>query len=449
MKKSFNSTLALLGVFAVLLAWYLLYEKKYKPSQTEKEEQAKTLLTTARDAIQWLTIDQLQGDPKAGKYRTIQLKKSGTEWHLTAPVEDLADTGAINGLITTAASTKHERIVDEKPADLEPYGLKTPKVKVTVRTDKDKPGEVLLIGSDTPTGSSVYAKIDGKDTVYRVPLTVRSSFDKDPSEYRNKRVMNLSRSDITEAEIKTPSDAFVLKKTDGEQWTLVREAIPAADAEVNKTLNAVLEMLATSFPTEKGSAAMGKYGLAPAGVTFDFKKKDGTARVQLGKVGEKYYAKRGDKDVIFEINKDVYEKAARPSKDYRDLKLAQFNRFEVKRFKIEHGPESFELAKEASGWKLVSDATAEVETPKVEDYLSRLQDAKVASFNKGAAKPKAETTIHIFEMKNGKEVETVTLRFAKGGLAGERAGLDIPFSLTAEQFKKINAFKQEFLKEKK
>ncbi len=453
MKKSFHSTLVLLAVFAGLVTWYLVYEKKIKPAQTEKEENAKVLLSMDRESVQELTVLQRQGDEKSDKYRTLRFKKAGTDWNIVEPLQDAAELGAVSGLVSTLVSVKQDRVVDEKPASLEPFGLTHPKLKMTARKDSTSPPVELWVGNDTPTGSSVYAKVVGSDVVYRAPQTLRTSFDKDVAEYRNKKILSLNRTDVRELEVRTGDGSFVLQRPDGsEKWLLAREGLPANDTEVNKTLNTVLDMRATAFAHDKATD-LAKWGLAPAAVTLTFKKANGQTLVSFGKVKDKCYAKRGDTGVVYEIPKDVFEKASRPAKDYRDLKIANFNRFDVKRFKIEHGPESFELVKDTAEWKLASDPKVRIDTTKVDDYLSRLQDVKVAGYVAADRKPKApDLVIHLFEKKGDKESETVTLKIAKPAgkqSVGSREGLESAFTLDETEFKKLNAFKQEFLANEK
>ncbi len=455
MKKSFYSTLSLLAVFAVLVGWYLIYEKKIKPAQTERDENSKVLLAMDRDAIQELTILQRQGDEKSDKYRTLRFKKAGADWNIDEPVKDSAELGAASGLVSTLVSIKQDRIVDEKPASLEPFGLAHPKLKLSARVNSSTPPQEVWVGNDTPTGSSVYAKVVGKDTIYRVPQTLRTTFDKDISEYRNKKVVNLSRADVKEFEVKSGGQTFVIKRAEGggEKWLLAREGLPANETEVNKTLNTVVDMRATAFAHDKATD-LSRWGLSPAAVTLTFKKADGQTLVSFGKVKDKFYAKRGDSGVVYEIPKDVFDKASRPAKDYRDMKVATFNRFDVKRLKVEHGPESFELVKDAAEWKLASDPAVRIDTAKVDDYLSRLQDTKVSGFLSADRKPKTpDLIVHLFEKKGDKESETVTLKLTKPSdkqpSVGSREGLESAFTLDEPGFKKLNAFKQEFLANEK
>ncbi len=449
MKKSFHSTLILLAVFAGLLGWYFLYEQKIRPEQSKKEEDAKVLMATPRDAVQELLLSQREGDESSKNYRIFEFKKSGSDWNIVKPIQDTGEAAAIAAMVTIATTTKQDRIVDEKPAKLEPYGLANPKIKVSVKKDSQSPAEELWVGNDTPVGSSVYVKIAGKDTVFRGPSLLRTTFEKDLSEYRNKKIMPLSRADVSEVEIQNASGSFVLKLSQEGKWLLSRDGLPAADLEVNKTLNAVLDMQATSFASEKGDKELAKWGLNSPDVTLTFTKKDAKHLLQLSKVKDKYYAKRGDKAVVYEIGKDVFEKATRKSNEYQDLRLLTFNRFDIKRIKVEHGPQSYELAKEGTQWALSGDNSSKIDNEKVEDYLSRLQDTKLSGFLSQKDKPKTvDLIVRFFEKKDAKETEIATLKIAKSNskqAIAERNGLDRAFTIGETEFKKINAFKQEFI----
>lgn len=450
--KSFKSTLALLGVLALLIAWYAVYENKLRPQQKEQEENSKLFISTPREAIQEITVLQRQGEPKDAKYRNVTLKKTGTDWNLTSPLEDLADSEAVDGILSTLTTSKQDRVVDEKPADLEPFGLKTPKLKILVKKDSASPPQELWIGDDTTVGAGVYAKLASEPQVYRGAEALRSGFEKDPSHFRNKKILTLSRPDISEMEVRTGGENFVLKRTEGEHWTLAREGLPASVSEVNKLIAALVDLKATGFATEK-TDALGKFGLAPAGVTISVKQKDATHLLMLGKVGDKYYAKRADRPVVFEVAKDAYDKAARPAKDFRDLKLSGFNRFNIRRVVFERGKDKVEFTKPENDWKLSADVSAAVDNSKVEDYLSRLQDIKVTGFSAAGTKlTTTDLTVRLFEKRADKETEALTLNLQKPAgkqALGMRSGLDRAFTLSEEDFKKVNAFKQEFLQAEK
>ncbi|MBY0371739.1 DUF4340 domain-containing protein [bacterium] len=452
MSKSIRSTLVLLAVLGGLVAWYAIYENRVRPKQAEKEEQAKLFVTTPADSIQEISIEQRQGEAKDAKYRTVTLKKAGSEWNLTSPVEDRGDNNAASGLVSLLTSSKQDRVVDEDPKDLETFGLAVPKLKIHVKKDSASPAEELWVGNDTPVGAGVYLKLASKKTVYRAAEAFRSNFEKDPSEYRSKKVLSISRPDVSEMEIRTGGENFVLKRSDGEKWVLAREGLPASTLEVNKVLNDLVDLTAKGFAAES-TTTPAKYGLAPAKVVVTLTEKETKSTISYGQVGDKYYAKRGDKGIIFEIGKDSFDKAVRPAKDYRDLKMANFNRFNIRRIKLEHGKEGFELTKPESDWKLAADLSAKIDSTKVEEYLTRLQDIHVSAYLPAGQKPKStDLTVRLFEKKGDSETEALVLHLQKPqgkSATGSRVGLDRSFTLSEPDYKKVNAFKQEFLASEK
>ena len=54
-------------------------------------------------------------------------------------------------MVTTLASLNADKVVEEKAADLKPYGLNMPTLEVQIKR-KDGKTDGLLIGDDTPTG---------------------------------------------------------------------------------------------------------------------------------------------------------------------------------------------------------------------------------------------------------------------------------------------------------
>ncbi|MBI4403716.1 MAG: DUF4340 domain-containing protein [Deltaproteobacteria bacterium] len=457
--KSYLSTLILSGVLVLLLGWYFVYEKRMKPKATEAEEKTKQLIQLDKDQIGELTIVRISGAVSANTSakeskpapETIHLKKSGQDWNLALPVQDAADSTAINGMIGTLTSSKQERVVDENPKDLEPYGLKEPSLKIKVKKDANDSGQELLIGKNTPVGYSSYAKLEGRPEVYRVSRTLFTSFDKDATSLRNKSVFNIARTEVTEVEIQIQKTNIVLKRDDKENWWLAREHIPADTNEVNKTLNAILDLKATEFASEDGKN-LSQFGLqSPAIKVWLTQKKDKSrSAIWLGQHKGKTYAKREDKNLVTAVDKDVFEKANRPAAQYRSLELASFNRFDVKRIKLERGKEIIELLKEENGWQMPTEPKSQIDGAKVDGFLTSLQDSKIVNYlPQGRPLTEPNLVIRLFEKKDKQESEKVMLKFAKGAskqVIAEKAGLGAPFSLKEEDFKKLNVAKENFFK---
>ncbi len=466
MKRSYFTTLGMLGAFLLLLAWYFLYEKKYKGEFTRKEDVAKQFVTLSKDQIKELIIERQKNPPSedaettpevsanapAAQYDRIQLKRSGENWNLVAPVEDQADSSAVASLITTLTTTKQDRLVLDNPTDLALFGLKDPIVKVTIAGDTAGANttETLLIGRKTPVGFGVYVKLASKSSVYKASQSFRSALEKQPKELRSKTIFNWVRSDIGEIEV-SGKVSLILKKGEKESWTLARENLPADVNETNKILNSIIDMRATDFVSEDGKNLAG-FGLEPPQLrTVLTSLKDKSRQVlSFGQMSGKTYVRKDDKPVVFEISSDTWTKLTQPPEKYRNLEVASFNRFDIKRIKIEREKEPLEFFKESSDWILPLDPNVKIDSAKVDTLLTKLQDMRLVRYAPMAKSPqKPQIVVRLFEKKDSNEVEKLSLRFgaAKGAeVAVEREGLGIPFFIKSEDLKPLLQTRSDYIK---
>lgn len=465
MKKSFNSTLVLLGCLVLLLGWYVGYEKKFRVQSEQAEEKAKELVTLDRSTIMEIDLERLKNaltDAKGktvdpSEIETIKLRRTGIDWHILAPIEYPADNTQIESLVTSAVTTKYERIVDEHPKDLDAFGLKTPLVKVTFRKDATSPAQTILLGRDTPTGTSAYMKFGDKEAVYRVSRIARTAYEKPLKDLRDKTIVNAPSGQVSEVEIQAGKESIVAKKDEKSNWQLLREGMPADAAEWNKTLNAVLDAKAKEFLDAADPKA---YGLKPPAVTVTVTKIDKSkVTATFGETKDKAYAMTGDKKVIFEVDKELLKKLKQPGSTYVDKHVAQFNRFDASRVRITKGTEGFELVKDPkkSEWSfsdqanMPADKRTTLDKPKIDTLLTNLQDMKADKFLKGGeAVEDPSLKIEIWETTSTAEPKVVLNLKSEGKtVLGQRNGVNVPFALSAADYKKIDVGKKDFEKEKK
>src|SRR5689334_22680902 len=155
MQKSFRSTLIMAGLLVAAVLWYTLYEGKLKPQRTEAEENTKKLESLDTNAVQELDIERLKNAPPddappgtnktAPEYEKFKLSKTGNDWNLAEPIQAPADAPTVSTMVTTATTTKTERTVNDKPGDLDEYGLKNPLLKITIRKDASSPAQQIFV----------------------------------------------------------------------------------------------------------------------------------------------------------------------------------------------------------------------------------------------------------------------------------------------------------------
>lgn len=461
MKKSFSTTFILFLVLGGLIAWYTLYEKKYKGKLTEKEENAKKLITLKSDEIQEVTIVRMKNPPTEAStstapadYETIKLTKSGTDWQVVEPTKDAADSTNITSTLSVLTSSKEERIVDENPKDLAAYGLKEPVAKVTLK--RDGTTEELWIGGNTPVGFSSYAKLANKPQIYKISRSVRTNFEKDANQYRNKSLIAYKREDVGEIEIQLAKENIVLKKGTGDAWVLARDGIPVDVNELGKTLNGLTDLKAVAIVSDSPSN-LSEYGLTQPHLRATLQKaKEGT-RFQVvigkgaGKNKDKYFARREDRLTVYEIAKTSVDPLERPSTAYRNLKIATLNRFNAKLIKFEKGDASFELSKNDIGWQFNGDTATKIDGSQVDALLTRLQDTKLVRYLTQKSHPslkEPKLTLHVSETKDKQEVETVLLTFGvptNKEVIVKSKDLDLLFAIKEEDFVKLNSPKTSFV----
>lgn len=457
MKKSQYTTLGMLAAFALLLAWYFLYEKKYRPELTKKEEETKQFVSLEKDKVQEIVLERMKNPPSEETqarpsamppvYEKIRLKRVEDAWSLVEPVSDQADSGAISSLLSTLIGTKHDRIVDENPKDLSIFGLTEPVIKISISGDSKT--QELLIGRKTPVGYGVYVKKTGDGSVYKATQSLRSGLEKTVKDLRNKTIVNWVRSDIAEVEISGQTN-LILKHGDKDTWFLARENVPADTNETNKLLNTLTDLRVAEFASEDGKLSDFGLKIPMLRIVLVNAKDKSRLVLSVGQAKEKTYVRREDKPNIYEVATDTWSKLTVSSDKYRNLEVASFNRFDVKRIKIERNQESLEFLKENSDWAFPLEPSFKVDNNQIDTFLTKLQDMRLVRYGRTTSIPKKpELVIRLFEKKENQETEKVVLQFS--GLLSkevmvERTGLPIGFFVKVDDVKALKTQKSDFEK---
>jgi len=436
------------------MAWYFGYEKRLKKIQSDHEDKSKQLVQLDKDTIHEIVIKRAKD---GGQTDGIVLKRSGDQWQISQPINTEADSGVVSTILTTLCSTKYDRVVDDAPNDLSVYGLKTPEFIVSVRKDANSPSQGIDLGNDTPTGFNLYAKSHASNTVYLLSRSVRGTFDKDVRALRSKAIFRYSRYDISEVEVTSSRlGNYVMKRVDKDNWLNARENIPLDTHEWNKTLTALIDTRAENFPAEDGSQELAKYGLdAPlVKVSLTLSNDKNRPSLWVAKKGGKAYAKIADKKPIYEVPVGILNNIDRPASEYRNMKLASFDRFLVKRITISSGEPPLELKKTEQGWTLPHDAKIKIDTAKVERFLTQLQDTKLQDHLTKETKlqGKKNFSIHLYSDKDGKETETLALGFGaeiKNLVTVERSDMKTLLQLKASDAKLLNLTQKDFIEAEK
>ena len=200
--------LAALGLGAFV--WF--YELEGESGRLEAEERAKRLFTDLEpEDLDWIALTTRDG-------RAARFERADGAWRMVEPLEHPADS-AVERMAEALATLTHEAILESPGPDAE-YGLDEASARV-VRFGAGGAEHTLRLGRETPVGSNVYARADGRDAVYTVASYRKNSFERELSDLRDKRILSFDQSVIREVEARWPDGRVVV----------ARGPAPSGDAE--------------------------------------------------------------------------------------------------------------------------------------------------------------------------------------------------------------------------
>jgi len=227
--------------------------------------------------------------------RTATFAKVDGTWKLTQPVAADAEQGDLDELLNALATLRADELVAEKPADLTPYGLKTPEAKWTL-FNADKPVLTLLLGKKDAAGR-VHAMLDKGDLVVLLDPVLTG---KVLAEYRKRAVWSDVDASQLESVILTSTAGNVALQKQGAVWSDPAKAGDKFDAAKVAELAAAFAGLKAERYVADAKADLAVYGLdKPARVVAVVGRGGVTKSLALGgpegtSGGKQLYAKVND-----------------------------------------------------------------------------------------------------------------------------------------------------------
>jgi len=407
------STLALVAVLAGLGAYIYFVDSGEPASGTEVKAKA---FSVVADDIEELRIAIADGD-------TSTLKRVERGWELTDPVQAEADSSELENMASVLSSLEVQRVVDEAPVDLAPFGLATPHLEVSFRAKGSTTFNRLLIGEKTPTGGDVYAKKPDEPRIFLLSAFVDDTFKRSAFDLRDKTILKFDRNAVTALELVNASGAMRFERK-GANWMFVEPRPMRADfATLESTITSLSATLMQKFVADDATPAeLAEYGLARPSASATIVTGDSRIGLLLGRTDNaETYARETSKPAILMVAPTIVGDLKRNLDEFRRREVFDLKSFSTTRLQVQRGPESMSFEKSTVDGKDVwkSGTGAVVDTAKVEDLLTRLSGVRTATFAATTAPalrtPVLVVTASFGENKDENLTETVTL-----ARAGER-----------------------------
>jgi len=212
---------------------------------------------------------------------------------------------------------------------------------------------------------------------------VRMAPDREKEAARKGRVWTIEPADVTELTIRRSSDTLTLKR-EGDRWQMLApvpargDRGPVEDA-LTTIVTAKIDREITAQP-----ASLADFGLDKPAADLSLTTKDGKQLgLQLGgknPTGVWVYARERDKPAVFVIPDSVLRDATKPAVDFRDKTILAFERKDVTGLDLVLHDDALSLSHVDKGWRITRPRTLGADNDTVNDFLDKLQNAKVKEF---------------------------------------------------------------------
>ncbi len=343
------------------------------------------------------------------------LVKTGGKWTLDAPIKARADNAKVSSLLTTLSNLSVAGFVEDAPQSLRPYGLQTPRLTLSVTTEKKTPKPPpeppasapaepefdvqtrtigLAIGAQAE--DKVFAKLAGpaSSSVFEISDATTRQLIVPMIDVRDKAVVELAAARVQKIVASSPEGAVELTKSGG-NWQITSGLAetgnaPAEFAAVDDLIKRFSDLKAIGFEWEP-SPAHG-FDRPRASVAFAVEGRLEPIKLTVGgqtPSGTSAYV-RSDNDGSIAVVKaeSVAELTVLPAA-FLSRDLLAVPESEAKKIEVAAGDRKCAVERESITWEFVSPITARANVAAVNRILgdlSNLRGRKVLATSRDAAK---------------------------------------------------------------
>ena len=457
----FRTTIILLVIAIIGVAYIFLYEKKQYRTEEWKRRQQMVLPDYKPNQINKIEI-------KKEKDSIIIEKVDEENWKMLKPLQLRADKAEVKDILSQfeflgKIGTLKESEIEN--FDLKNYGLDKPQITIdlwekggrtladaekTVEDDKSK--YTVFIGDKISAGQNdIYISVEGEKDIFVVRGKLLEKVGKDVNDLRNKWAFEFDKDAIERVKIQGSSKEAIICSKEDQLWWMSQPIVDRADRErIKGLLNELknLEIAKTDFVSDDKDD-IPKHGLDKPRLTVSIGYKDNVQSILLGhNLDNKVYAKRDDESSIFLVHDVVIRDFDLEPNDLRDRQLLRFDSigtYGIEQIKLRYPDTTLSMEKTKQyDWIIKTPTETLADRDTVREFVERIKDIQIQEFVDDSGKnfdkyglDKSSIEISVFR-KIG-EGETVKFMVGKsdenGGLCYvKREGEDAVYSVPTEGF---------------
>ena len=412
-------------VIVVALALYIKFYESKRPNTEDAEKHAQNVVNFDRDKIDGILIQN--GDDK------IDLRRHDQKWRLETPVKDQADAVVVDGLLSDLEGWQKQATITAKEIDadkskLAEYGLNKPKLRLKL-SGKDAPPEIWF-GKDAALEGKMYVRFENSKEAFLAPQTVKKDLEKKADDFRDKKLTDLTATQVTKLVLKTAAGEMELQKKN-DHWEIVKPMQARADDQKVGDLIAQITTARIEQFVAEDRGDLHPYGLAePRGSITLFGPDDKSGQMlQIGspaaareKDRDQVYVRFTPRNFVYTLPKKTESILDTKPNDLRDRHLVRFDRNILDRITIEApGKPKVVLARKTESWTIASKNNVPANAGEANRLIDTLSNEQVTKFVEDVAsnlpkygldKPQLQITLSSFASENTAETKAGERPFA-------------------------------------
>ncbi|HKV98606.1 MAG TPA: DUF4340 domain-containing protein [Vicinamibacterales bacterium] len=358
-----KSFLVLLAVAVALGAYIYFIESKRTGSDEKKKDKVFTV-----DASK---IEEIEVHAASGE--TTTLKKAGTDWQIVSPEAVDADAATVGTLVSAIESLEVSRVVNDNPTSVKEFGLDPAKSSVAYKLAGETAFHKLNLGDKTPTGSDLYARVEGQPKLLLVAAYNTDALNRTPFDLRDKAILKIQRDGVDSVKLEGSGPAISLARK-ADEWRLSEPVSAKADfgtidglvGQVASARMKAIETPGAASAAQLSAADLKKFGFEKPQETATLGAGSSRASLQIGgkKDDTSLYARDlARPGLVFTVETALLTALQRKPDDLRVKDVFEFRSFSAQNVAFTIGGQTYTFGKEKAAPKLPAPGASPTPTP--------------------------------------------------------------------------------------
>jgi hypothetical protein len=317
-------------------------------------------------------------------------RQASEQWQVVAPVQAPADATQVEAVLRSLREAKVQAFVEENPADLEPYGLATPALRLALSVGQDRTEKTLLFGKVDAERKGVYAKHSNAPNVFLLPQQLWDSLPKTATALRDRTLLHYERDRIARLELQSADEQTVIVRTGTRQYQLEQPVQTRGDGETIYSLLWDLKELKVKEFIDDTPAQLEPYGLVTPRLRVTLQEepadKEQSPRQHTLLFGNEApeqqgtYVQLGERPAVYLVDSTAAQKVLRQTAfELRDKKLLAFESASIHKLQVQYPTLTLTLERRGDTWQLSEPNKQTIDKRwKVDDLLYELSALEYA-----------------------------------------------------------------------